>query len=105
LRTAALWAPLALRTERGPHWAPQRPSSGPLPWCRPKAPNADGSRPHHFPLADRGHPGSDGSCELQLDELEQKSGVRLSVEARWRTQNGFFLTTATARMHESGRMK
>jgi hypothetical protein len=66
----------------------RRFAAAPLPACRP-----------------RGHPGSDGSCELQLDELEQKSGVRLSVEARWRTQNGFFLTTATARMHESGRMK
>ena len=88
MRTAALWAPLGVRTERGPRWATQRPPA--------LLPPLDGSRPH---------PGSDGSCELQLDELEQKSGVRLSVEARWRAQDGFFLTTATARMHESGRIK
>jgi hypothetical protein len=71
--------PKGTRTEQ------QRFPAAPLPTCRPP-----------------GHPDPDGSCELQLDELEQKTGVRLSVEARWRMQNGFFLTTATARMQETG---
>ena len=70
-------------------------------------PESTGTEQQQFPAVPvptcrlPGHPDPDGSCELQLDELEQKTGVRLSVEARWREQNGFFLTTATARMHES----
>jgi 4'-phosphopantetheinyl transferase EntD len=80
-QSAALFMvpPKGTRTEQ------QRFPAAPLPTCRPP-----------------GHPDPDGSCELQLDELEQKTGVRLSVEARWRMQNGFFLTTATARMQETG---
>lgn len=42
-------------------------------------------------------PRRDGSVELQLDELERRTGVRMAVEARWVRQDGFYVTTAAAR--------
>lgn len=76
--------------------------ASPASHLRPLAPPAPTLSPTAY---DFYGPGPDGSCEVQLDELrgsgalkelEQSTGVRLRVDARWEMQNGFFLTTATA---------
>ena len=41
-------------------------------------------------------PERDGTCEVQLTELERRTGAHLHAAASWRVRDGYFVTTASA---------